>query len=725
MKRGMKELTGRGKDEAVEAPAMRVLGVDVVEACAQRGSPLPDCARLLFPMVAHEALLGKRILFLPLGKGAKPRKGALSAADATFFVEAMGGRIEMALAPPAPAEGGGAGGSGGAVTLVGGGWDVVVAADVGAPGCGELLAALADSEGGGEGAPPRVVEGGWLRACWETRATADPAGHGVRPLQDVVISCTGQMHRDKERLRRWAALAGAQWQHDMDPSCSVLIAACASSDKITFARRLSIPIVSDAWLRACLAAAGQCDPAEFAVRGIAEAAPGEIHSQIEVQAHERAKDLQRALESDSPPARRVPPPATSRAHTRPGWRGGGRALLRAGSGAPAPRTDRVPPGLSAAHPDPDTSPVAARAAGGAAHGAEGAEVRAGAGWAGGGGEGDAYDARLTPAKGCLKKQRGALSSRVLEIRRAVKRTLRWADEVEGGGGLEDVEPTARGAEEDAGEGTEQAAGEGAASAGQETRWGKLPLSRERESEEEERSPAVVLFRDAEAGAEGDETGAGAECGTEQAAERAAEHGEAGEMAREVQGSPARVLWVETAAAVETEMAQRAAENSTPPTARKRSMAPMATLAGGSGGCVASPPPAPALAEAAEADEPTGAALSTPPGASGPRGEQGGGKRGWGEGEVTPACSPASSCTTTSPASVTDPAAADPAQRLAKRVRAAAAPDGALAVRPLSRLKGVRGLKGVGARAAAGARALPATAIGDLLDPYPVRRPGGA
>ena len=60
-------------------------------------------------------------------------------------------------------------------------------------------------------------------------------------------------------------------------------------------------------------------------------------------------------------------------------------------------------------------------------------MRAGAGWAGGGGEGDAYDARLTPAKGCLKKQRGALSSRVLEIRRAVKRTLRWADEVEGVG----------------------------------------------------------------------------------------------------------------------------------------------------------------------------------------------------------------------------------------------------------------------------------------------------
>ena len=338
-------------------------------------------------------------------------------------------------------------------------------------------------------------------------------------------------------------------------------------------------------------------------------------------------------------------------------------------------------------------------------------MRAGAGRAGGGGEGDAYDARLTPAKGCLKKQRGALSSRVLEIRRAVKRTLRWADEVEGGGGLEDVEPTARGAEGDAGEGTEEGAGEGAATAGQEAqeaRWGKLSLARERENEEEERSPAMVLFRDAEAGAEGDATGTRAEGGTEQATERAAEHGEAGEMAREVQGSPARVLWVEMAAAVETEMVQRATENSTPPTARKRSTAPMA-LAGGSGGCVASPPPAPALAEAAEAGEPTGAALSTPPGASGPRGEQGGGKRGWGDGEVTPASSPASSSTTTSPASVTDPAAADPAQRLAKRVRAAAAPDGALAVRPLSGLKGVR------ARAAAGAGALSATVI---LDPYP-------
>ncbi|KAJ1476299.1 hypothetical protein T484DRAFT_1825416, partial [Baffinella frigidus] len=246
------------------------------------------------------------------------------------------------------------------------------------------------------------------------------------------------------------------------------------------------------------------DPEDFQLKGIAEALPTDIHTQIELQgwfaealptdiptqielqAHERAKDLQRSLQTDSPPARRAPPPATSH---RPGWR----ALMSSQSrnnfaaAAAAQRPDSSPvsdslntaglaPGggsartagvvptdifhasgagaVAAAPGGAGGAPLAgggvslvgggAVAGGGAVQGA-GAGGEGGTGAAAGGGEGAvggegaaaggecfAYDGNLTPVK------KGVLSSRMLEIRKAVKRTLRWADEVEGGGELEDT-----------------------------------------------------------------------------------------------------------------------------------------------------------------------------------------------------------------------------------------------------------------------------------------------
>ena len=59
MKRGMKELGSHRK--RAELAGLRVLGLDIVEGCAEHGAQLPDCSNLLFPIVLHSALQEKKV----------------------------------------------------------------------------------------------------------------------------------------------------------------------------------------------------------------------------------------------------------------------------------------------------------------------------------------------------------------------------------------------------------------------------------------------------------------------------------------------------------------------------------------------------------------------------------------------------------------------------------------------------------------------------------------
>lgn len=71
IKRGMKELKGGGYRERQEVTGLRVLGLDIVEGCVERGAQLPDCSNLLFPIILHSALQEKKVI--PAMPSAPPR----------------------------------------------------------------------------------------------------------------------------------------------------------------------------------------------------------------------------------------------------------------------------------------------------------------------------------------------------------------------------------------------------------------------------------------------------------------------------------------------------------------------------------------------------------------------------------------------------------------------------------------------------------------------------
>jgi len=110
---------------------------------------------------------------------------------------------------------------------------------------------------------PRVVTDMWIERCLAYKTYLDPDEHPVgRPVgkfpidgfRDLTINSTGFEGVDLLHLSKLVKLAGATYDETLRPRISVLICnkAKANSEKQRYARSWGIPVVSDAFLWACL-----------------------------------------------------------------------------------------------------------------------------------------------------------------------------------------------------------------------------------------------------------------------------------------------------------------------------------------------------------------------------------------------------------------------------------------------------------------------------------------
>jgi DNA replication regulator DPB11 len=110
---------------------------------------------------------------------------------------------------------------------------------------------------------PRVVTDMWVERCLAYKAFLDPDDHPastpvgrfpINGFRDLKINSTGFEGIDLLHLSKLVRLGGATYDETLQPKISVLISnkIKANPEKQRYASSWGIPVVSDAWLSACL-----------------------------------------------------------------------------------------------------------------------------------------------------------------------------------------------------------------------------------------------------------------------------------------------------------------------------------------------------------------------------------------------------------------------------------------------------------------------------------------